>query len=324
MAKFGTIGRLDRRRSGTWHKRYWHSLGATRFPLDAEVFSGDLPRLIREHVLPGHTPPEPLLEADARVVTLGSCFARELRKFLARAGCESDNFWIPSALNNTYAILDFVSWCVTGRETGHGYRYDATEDGDIREWMPEEERERIREYLETAGAFVFTLGLAEIWEDRETGGVFWRGIPRDLFDPERHVFRLSSVEENGRNMLEIVQLVRQVNEAAPIVLTLSPVPLMATFRDISCLTADCVSKSTLRVALDRVMASRPPNVYYWPSFEIVRWVGGHLPSAAFGVDDGVSRHVSQELVGHIIDAFVETFYTPAAVAQLSAAAPAAQ
>jgi hypothetical protein len=318
MAKYGTIGKLDKSRSGTWQKRHWHSVGATRFPLDATDFETDLPGLIREHVLPGHVPAEPMLSADDSVVTLGSCFARELRIFLAGSGFASDNFWIPSALNNTYAILDFVSWCVTGAETGRGYRYDRADNGDIADWKPAEEREGILGHLREAGAFVFTLGLAEIWEDRETGQVFWRGIPRETFDPDRHAFRLSTVEENEGNLHRIVELIREVNPRAPIVFTLSPVPLMATFRGISPVTADCVSKSILRVALDRVLAQRPENVYYWPSFEIVRWLGGHLPSAAYGVDDGVSRHVTRSLVAHIVRAFVEAFYTPEAIAAFGA------
>ena len=105
-----------------------------------------------------------------------------------------------------------------------------------------------------------------------------------------------------------------MNPDAPIVLTLSPVPLNATFRGISCVAADCVSKSTLRVALDGVVGRGLENVYYWPSFEIVRWVGGHVPWPAYGFNRGDSRHVTRYLVAQIIDAFVEAFYTPAAVA----------
>jgi hypothetical protein len=324
VPKFGTIGKLDQGRSGTWHKHHWHSLGAHRWPVEQQHFEGDLRRLVEEFVLPGHVPAEPMLQPGDSVVTLGSCFARELRKYLAAAGFASDNFWIPSALNNTYALVDFVSWCVTGSETSRGYRYDRTEAGEIRDWTPEEERERILGYLRDAGAFVFTLGLAEFWQDSETGGVFWRGIPRELFDPERHVFRLSTVEENERNLLELIGLLRQANPTAPIVLTVSPVPAMATFRDMSCVTADCVSKSTLRVALDRALATGPENVYYFPSFEVVRWLGGHYPFGAYGIDDGVSRHASKELVALVIETFVEHFFTPEAVAAISAANPSPQ
>ena len=57
-------------------------------------------------------------------------------------------------------------------------------------------------------------------------------------------------------------------------------------------------------------------MYYWPSFEVVRWAGGHLPWPAYGVPDRRARHVTRYLVAEIIDAFVEAFYTPAAVARL--------
>jgi GSCFA family protein len=312
------LGRLDVRRPGFWKKRGWYSKNTKFYPLEPWLFYGDLTDLIREYVLPGHAPGEPLLRAQDRVITLGSCFAQELRSYLERAGFSADAFRVPEGLNNTFAILDFVSWCVTGKDTGRGFRYDTTPDGDIAEWKLEESRELVHRHLREAGAFVFTLGLAEVWRDRESGAVFWRGVPKDVYDEHRHVFTPTTVEENERNVLQAIELIRRVNPVAPIVLTLSPVPLKATFREISCLTADCVSKSTLRVALDRVVAHRLENVYYWPSYEIVRWVGGHLPWPAYGFNRGDSRHVTRFLVAKIIDSFMEAFYTPEAVAELRA------
>jgi hypothetical protein len=311
------LGRLDVRRPGFWKKRQWFSKDAKRFPLDPWLFYDDLPGVIREYVLPGHTPPQPLLEAGDRVITLGSCFAQELRSYLERAGFAADTLRIPEGLNNSHAILDFVSWCVTGRETGTGFRYDTTAAGEIREWKPAQSPSFFLRHLQEAGAFVFTLGLAEVWQDRVSGVVFWRGVPKDVYDERRHVFRLTTVDENERNIVQAIDLIRRVN-SAPIVLTLSPVPLKATFREISCVSADCVSKSTLRVALDAVVARRLPNVYYWPSFEMVRWLGAHLPWPAYGFNRGDSRHVTRYLVAQIIDSFIEAFYTPAAVAELRA------
>jgi hypothetical protein len=216
-------------------------------------------------------------------------------------------------------LLDFISWVVTGSETGRGFRYDTTSQGEIAEWKPEQERAEMLDYVRGAGAFVFTLGLAEIWEDPETGGVFWRGVPKDVYRADRHVFRRSTVAENERNLLQIVDLIRRANTTAPIVLTLSPVPLKATYRDISCVTADCVSKSTLRVAIDSVLAKNVEGVYYWPSFEIVRWLGPHLPWPAYGFDNaGDSRHPTRYLVELIVDAFIESFFTPAAVSEFRA------
>jgi hypothetical protein len=320
--EFGSLAAEFRRRGPTsWATHRWHDLGASAYPAKAELFEGALPGLIREWVLRGHKPLVGTLEAQDSLITLGSCFALELRKYLTQVGFSAKNFWIPSGLNNTFAILDFVAWCITGQETGSGFRYDRTDEGEIREWTPEAERERYREGLEQAGAFVFTLGLAEVWEDKETGGVFWRGVPEEIFDADRHVFRLTTAEQNEANLVRIVELIRSANPAAPIVLTLSPVPLKATFRDVSCVSADCVSKATLRLSLDRVMSRGLEGVYYWPSFEIVRWLGAHYPWPAFGVDDGNARRVDSYLVSVIIDAFVEAFYTPAAVAELRAKDP---
>ena len=311
-------GRRFERKNAWPAKDRWHALGAKLYPSDQALFEGDLRELIQEQVAHGWAPEEPFLETTDSVFALGSCFARELLRYLTRAGVASKRLWIPSGLNNTFAILDFFSWCATGEETGKGFRYDRLESGEIREWKPETERQGYAAAFAEAGAFVFTFGLAEVWEDRETGGVFWRGVPEEVFDSGRHVFRLSTVEENAANIRRIVELVRQLNKRAPIVLTLSPVPLMATFRDVSCMTADCVSKSVLRVALDQVMAESRPEVYYWPSFEVVRWAGGHLPWPAYGLHNRKPRDVSQRLVGEIIAAFIEAFYTPAAVAELRA------
>src|SRR5205823_2278283 len=130
-----------------------------------------------------------------------------------------DTFRVPESLNNTFAILDFVSWCVTGEETGRGFRYDTTADGDIKEWKFEQTRDLALRHFREAGGFVLTLGLAEVWQDSETGSVFWRGVPKDIFDRTRHVFTLTSVDDNEQNVVRTIELIRQVNPSAPIVLT---------------------------------------------------------------------------------------------------------
>jgi hypothetical protein len=326
-SKEGLIGQMDAQiwpadvRQDGWVKNGlkhgWYIEDVNVYPRKQAMYESELGALLRSHVLPGHVPPSPVLDEAHSVVTLGSCFARELRLFLSMSGVDARRFWIPSGLNNTFAILDFFSWCVVGEQTNRGFRYERSEAGDIREWLPEAERESYLQAFAAAGAFVFTIGLAEVWQDRQTGSVFWRGVPKEIFDADRHVFRLTSVDENAANLRRAIELVRAVNPHAPIVLTLSPVPLLATHRPISCLTADCVSKSVLRVALDQVMADATPGVYYWPSFEIVKWVGANLPWPAYG-ENGSARDVSRRLIAEIIDAFIEAFYTPAAVDNMRA------
>jgi hypothetical protein len=315
------VGRLDgpapkSDANRTWvkggRKNGWYLAPNNVYPLDQALFERtNLQRVVRGFVLPGHTPAAPMLDESSAVVTIGSCFAGELRRFLTAAGVDASRFLVPPGLNNTFAMLDFLSWCATGEQTGAGFRYERVASGAIEEWIPDSKRKSYAEFFSGIGAFVFTIGLAEVWQDKETGGVFWRGIPDEIFDADRHVFRLTTVDENARNLTRMIEIIRSLNPTAPIVLTLSPVPLMATFRDISCLTADCVSKSVLRVALDQVMSARPANVYYWPSFEIVKWVGANLPWAAYG-RKGKARAIDRRLVRLIMDEFVEAFYTPEA------------
>ncbi len=268
--------------------------------------------MIREWLLRGYAPPAPLLDAGAVVVTFGSCFARELRDHLASIGCASENYWVPEGLNNTFALVDFLSWCVTGEQSGTGYRYNRIADEAAEEWMPDADRAVYAQRLANADAYVLTIGVAEVWRDRETGGAFWRGVPAAAFDASRHELRLSSVDENEDNIAEIVRLIRSVNASAPIVLTLSPVPLAVTFRNRPAVAADCVSKSTLRVAIEQVIERGGAGVYYWPSFEVIRWAGSHAPWSALG-ENGKPWEPSRRLVAAIVAVFVECYYTVAAV-----------
>ena len=304
----GEIGSLVTERHGSgaasWAEHSWHQTGVNQYP---KAFTDSVDSII-EHAIHGWVPPNHLLNVDSNIVTLGSCFAAELRHFLDKVGLSSNSFWVPSGLNNTFALLDFVSWCITGKETGKGFGYARSSEGNIEDWTPTWEREKYLDKFLSAGAFVFTLGLSEVWEDTHTNNVFWRGIPKAIFQENRHIFRLSTVEENKINLRAIIDLIRTINPIAPIVITLSPVPLKATFQKHSCMTADCVSKSILRLAIDSVMSTQLPHVYYWPSFEIVKWGGCHLPYPVYGTDDNVVRHVSRYLVVQILYNFVQYFY----------------
>jgi hypothetical protein len=93
-----------------------------------------------------------------------------------------------------------------------------------------------------------------------------------MFDENVHAFRISSVEENYRNIEAIRALVRQHVPNASLIFTLSPVPLMATFRPVSCITASSVSKAILRVAIDEFVRAHSDDkkLFYFPAYEIVK------------------------------------------------------
>jgi hypothetical protein len=119
------------------------------------------------------------------------------------------------------------------------------------------------------------------------------------------------VQENADNIAAIIEAVRRIAaRKIDVVLTVSPVPLSGTTEFASAVIADCLSKSTLRLACQQVLSRRPPGVFYWPSFEIVRWLGPHFGSLqpdVYGAHDGNTRHVSPWLVDIIVDLFLEHY-----------------
>ena len=163
-----------------------------------------------------------------------------------------------------------------------------------------------------------TLGLAEVWYQRRSADgddgaaeeeqVLWRAVPSDRFDSKRHGFRVSSVAENLDNLRAIVRLVRKhCAPSASIVFTLSPVPLAATFRGVACVTANAVSKSVLRVAVDELLRengvgygssakAERSKLYYWPAYEIIK-EGFADPY----LEDG--RHPKPEIVQEVLRIF---------------------
>jgi hypothetical protein len=128
--------------------------------------------------------------------------------------------------------------------------------------------------------------------------VFWGPIRKDLFDPERHGFKVLTVSENKQNIQAIYDCVREHRPDATIIFTLSPVPLTATFRPVSCVTANSVSKAVLRVAIDEFMREHPSDrkLFYFPSYEIVK---------EFHPDPYLEdlRHIKPEVVQMIMGVF---------------------
>jgi hypothetical protein len=285
----------------------WHAQAKSWFPEKDNAAWNDMGALAREYVFKGFGPAAPVFGNEDRILTIGSCFAMEIRRALIEAGRQSDQVDIPAGLNNTFAIRQFIEWVVTGAHAEDGYWYDRDETtGEVFRYQPAQ-REAFLRAFERASAFIITVGLAEVWRDRKTGGVFWRGVPKDVFDTAVHEVHVSTVAENVTNLKRIAALISGMGKHT--VITLSPVPLNATFRDRPTLVSDCVSKSILRVAIEELFNSTPPNCWYWPSFEMVRWVGAHTATATLE-DEASKRHANPAIVRIIIREFMERFFTP--------------
>ena len=261
----------------------------------------DFEAAVRKYVIAGAVPPAPVITPSSNVITLGSCFAENLAISLRERGLDVFFQKRSEDLDNLYATSEFVDAIVSDRETTSNPF--ALEKGQTK---------AVRHRFLTADSVILSLGVSAAYFSRATGEFVMPSTSSDskhLFAASSH-FRMLSVSENFRKLRNIVQQLRALNSSVKIVLTVSPVPLAATFDRPSAVQADAVSKSTLRLTVEELLAEGLPDVYYWPSFEVVRWLGAHAPREAppiFGADDKSTRHVSQWAVDMIIRLFLEHY-----------------
>jgi hypothetical protein len=128
----------------------------------------------------------------------------------------------------------------------------------------------IRKAFETLDVFIFTLGLTEMWESTADGAAFpvCPGTAAGEFNSRLHRFRNLTVIEVVEDLTAFLQELRAINPRAKTILTVSPVPLVATAEDTHVLAATTYSKSVLRVAAETIVR-REANVAYFPSYEVI-------------------------------------------------------
>lgn len=161
----------------------------------------------------------------------------------------------------------------------------------------------VRRMFETLEVFVFTLGLTESWEYSGDGAVLplAPGVAGGVWQPDLYHFHNYSVQEVEQDLLAFIDRLREVNSTARIILTVSPVPLVATYEDRHVLVSTCLSKSVLRVAANTCATTRE-NVAYFPAYEII--TGPHAGGAYY--DDDL-RSVNEKGVKHVMRTFFRHF-----------------
>jgi hypothetical protein len=62
-------------------------------------------------------------------------------------------------------------------------------------------------------------------------------------------------------------------------------------------------------ALAQLRERRLPDVYYWPSFDALRWRSAHV-GPLYGAGGQDQRHPGQSNIDVILEGFGETFFGP--------------
>ena len=290
-----------------------------RFPNEED------PRFVGDLLFPS-LKPKFLLDAPARVFTIGSCFARNIELALAdhdgielpTSGFsvpESEWEFRPNGLLNEYnpgtisqRILSAVESQAEPEET-----IVKTKEGFIDLLLPGgspvtferavERRSEIRgiyDSLVSSDLVIITLGLIEAWFDEEIE-VFLNRMPtrQDLRrQPDRYSFHRLGVSD-ALPLLDRAFGALVEAGVERVLLTVSPVPLGTTFSGGDAMVANSFSKSVLRVCAEE-LAQKYPQVDYFPSYEMVSSGGlGAFLEDNIHVHDAVVRRVT----GHMLDAY---------------------
>ncbi len=280
------------------------------------------------------------LDAEEPIATAGSCFAQHVAKELQRVGfnylvTETPHPIIPQPIAEKYHYGAFTArygnlytarqlrqlleraygrfdpveraWVGAGGALVDPFRPQIHPGGFINDVELEADRTKhlaaVRTAIESLSCFVFTLGLTEAWVDRRDGAVFplAPGVAGGSFDPDLYAFKNFTVAEVIEDMQWSLAFIRQVNPAAKFILTVSPVPLNATYMDRHVFVSTVYSKSVLRVAAE-ALTEVFDNCDYFPSFEIVN---NPYHRERFFAED--CREVRPEGVAYVMKLFLKHY-----------------
>jgi len=234
------------------------------------------------------------IEKEDTVVTLGSCFAQHLAREIKKLGFhylvsephETETF--SANYGNVYTVeqanqllskafdaenAEIEVWERNGRF------YDSLRPNVFENGLSSKEEvlskrakhhKAVQQVFTESDVIVFTLGLTEAWRSRSTGHVFplAPGVSAGEFIPEIHEFINFGINEVTTQLIDWCQQVHSLNKTAKILLTVSPVPLNATFEPRHVWTSTTYSKAVLRLAAQAAY-EKFDFVDYFPSYEII-------------------------------------------------------
>jgi len=280
-----------------------------------------------------------LFQKDDLIVSAGSCFASNLIPWIEAEGLEYlRTEELPSQFNHLPENLGYRNfsaaygniytarhlrqlyeqalgvrvpvedrWHIDGMvidpfRPGLAYPAETDEEFDL---LKASHMKSVLEAFHKATVFVFTLGLTEAWQSKLDGSVFpaCPGTVSGIFDKEKHEFKNFSVEEISQDLTIFIELLRKSNPNVRFVITVSPVPLVATATKSHVLLASTYSKSVLRVVAEQV-SNQIENVFYFPAFEIITG-----PQAPFEYFESDRRNVSELGVAEVMNSLLKGLKT---------------
>lgn len=296
---------------------------------DSSFWMRAMATISADEVDPVTETPFNILEKDV-IATAGSCFAQHIARVIQENGFnylvtedgpEAEGYRVfPARFGNIYTVRQLLqlfdrAYGLCEQSLPEWFREDGTcadpfrpnivfEDRAAMEADQQAHLAAVRQMFEKCSIFVFTLGLTESWRAKETGMIV-PIAPGVIASPEsssdEYEFYNASVSDMVSDMQEFVAKIRSVNASVRLILTVSPVSLMATFEQRHVLVSTVYSKSALRVVAEEISQS-DSKIAYFPSYEII--TGQHNKYRFMASD---LREVTREGVDHVMHIFTSHF-----------------
>lgn len=282
----------------------------------------------------------PLFDRQTRMFTIGSCFARNIADWLGKQGYDVTPFQQAEDLNSPFSNAKMLALCAAPEDARRAYvahwvtaLYPPTM-ADRHEELMQTELVRLdglaasvlraEVIIVTAGNVLDFFLAGPVVADEPGPAVapkffaisISEDVERQAYVSQRMresgaVFRLGSHADALAALASQYASLRRLNPAAQLLYTLSPVPIDSAIglqgaAQRGAVELDCISKSTLRVALAEFLQAQAGDarLHYFPSFEIVRWIAPLADVPVFGHEDAASRHVSQDVLNGIFRFFL--------------------
>jgi GSCFA family/TPR repeat len=262
-----------------------------------------------------------------KILTIGSCFAREMERRLSKLGFDLPMTKVVLPQEERYTktendiLIKFTTQSIENElawaqepslqpdpealflQVGEALWHDPQLVNNVYPATLErmgERREMVRSAFQEAKdckIVIITLGLAEAWYDHETGLYLNTAPPPQAL--KRHPARFSLDVLAYEDISDSLERIWSRLEAFghpdfKMLITVSPVPFKATFSGQDAITANSYSKAVQRAACQAFVA-RHANVDYFPSYEIVTMSDREL------VYEKDNVHVGSSTVAWIVD-----------------------
>jgi hypothetical protein len=274
--------------------------------------------------------PRPIIDRRSKLLVLGCCFALRVKEWLVANGFQ--------VLNNTDLGPNIIrgrpefdpriyynTFCTRYEFDRIAGEFSQDED-DIwephqnalkvyqdpyRRMLAHEDRDELwqrihrvnaqmQRHIAEADCLIVTLGLTEVFFQQHNGNAIAAVPGYSRGGGIGCEFRATEYPENLANMKHVVDVLREVNPQAQLIIAVSPVPLAVSWSGYDQIVANADNKCTLR-AVAGALARKYEHVHYFPALEHVM----HAAQKDVFLDDG--RHVSPNYVAGLMADFQRQF-----------------